>query len=159
MGWQRVGRAALGVSVAVMAVGVPAGTAGAAKGHVYVTTNAEAGNAVLVFNRDAKGRLYRGNTYLTGGKGAPGNPDLPLQIVDSQNPVALTPDGKVLFVVNIGSDTITSFQVRGNRLRRIATAPSGGVAPNGVDARNGILYVTNAQSATMAGYRYDRLGN
>jgi hypothetical protein len=155
--------------LATATAGLSAGPAHAARGHVYVSTNAEAGNAVIVFNRDAKGRLYQGGVFETGGKGAGGNPTFPVPISDSDGLVSMSPNGKVLFAVNIGSNTVTSFRVHGNGLTRVATVSSGGVGPNATDAQNGVLYVTNTGganpdhsptgAATMMGYRYDSKGH
>ena len=167
-------RAAFTTAVlATATAGLSAGPAHAARGHVYVSTNAEAGNAVVVFNRDAKGRLYQGGVFETGGNGAGGNPTFPVPISDSDGMVTLSPNRKLLFAINIGSNTITSFQVRGNGLRRISTVSTGGIGPNAADARNGVLYVTNTGGPgpgapgsggpptgqpTMMGFRYSSGG-
>lgn len=158
MVWKKAGRTALTVVVATVGIGATAGTAHAAAGHVYTMTNAEAGNAVVVFNRDSKGRLYQGGVYETGGKGLGGNQTFPVPIADSDGPLRLTRDGKVLFATNIGSNSVTSFRVRKNTLIRVQTVDSGGVRPNAVDAAKGFMYVTNAESATMTGYRYTSSG-
>lgn len=161
--------AALTAALATAAVGAAAGPAHAARGHVYVSTNAEAGNAVVVFNRDAKGRLYQGGVFETGGNGSGGNPTFPVPISDSDGMVTLSPNGKVLFAINTGSNTITSFRVIGNGLRRISTASTGGIGPNAADARNGVLYVANTGGPgsggnptgqpTISGFRYSKGGN
>ena len=56
-----------------------------------------------------------------------------MPISDSDGMVTLSPNRKLLFAINIGSNTITSFQVRGNGLRRISTVSTGGIGPNAAD--------------------------
>jgi 6-phosphogluconolactonase (cycloisomerase 2 family) len=138
---------------------IPAGTAHAAKHHVYVETNSEAGNAIIAFNREANGLLSHARIFSTGGRGGAGNPQFPLALADSQGPIALTPDNKLLFASNIGSGTITSFRVLGDRLIRVAVVGAGGPFPSAIDARRGMLFVTHADPATMNGYRYDSRGH
>ena len=56
-------------------------------------------------------------------------------------------DGRRLFAVNPGSDSISSFRVRGHRLERIDTDPSGGDRPISLTVDDGLLYVLNAGGA------------
>lgn len=108
-------------------------------GHVYVLTNQPDGNAVMVYHRDASGVLTPKQTFATGGKGAGAGSD-PLQ---SQNPVILSADGKLLFAVNAGSNSVTVFRVSGDMLTAADTASSGGTMPVSIDMRGNILYVLN----------------
>src|SRR5436305_8899841 len=107
-----------------------------AGGHVYVLTNQPSGNAVMVYRRDASGALTPQGTFATGGKGAGAGAD-PLQ---SQNPVVLSRDGKLLFAVNAGSNSVTVFRVSGDTLTATDTASSGGTTPVSADVRGNLVY-------------------
>ena len=81
-------------------------------GAVYTQTNSPAGNSVVVFNRGANGTLTKREAVRTGGNGSkqsvgcgPGCP-----ILDSQTAVVVSNDGRFVFAVNAGSDTVTSFR-------------------------------------------------
>jgi 6-phosphogluconolactonase (cycloisomerase 2 family) len=127
-------------------------------GYVYVATNDPAGNAVVVYRRAADGSLTEAGRYETGGAGGGGRTELPVPITDSQGPIALTRNGRLLFVVNPGSDTVTSFRANGAKLTRVAVVPSNGDVPTAVDAEHHVLYVTNDYTPNMTGYRYDSKG-
>ena len=67
--------------------------------------------------------------------------------------------GKLVFVVNAGSDSITSFIVRKNgRLKRVDVQSSAGDFPNSIAVKRGVLYVLNSHSDSIAGIKYDRDG-
>src|SRR5205814_9252694 len=81
-------------------------------GAVYTQTNNPSGNAVVAFNRYANGTLKRRQAVSTDGNGStqavgcgPGCP-----IVDSQNEVVVSQDGQLVFAVNAGSNTVSSFR-------------------------------------------------
>jgi 6-phosphogluconolactonase len=121
-------------------------------GHVYVLTNQPGGNAVMVFHRDATGGLTPKGTFATGGKGAGAGTD-PLQ---SQNPVVLSHDGKLLFAVNAGSNSITAFRVAGDTLSATGTVPSGGTMPVSITLRGYLVYVVNAGDVpNISGFTVD----
>ena len=94
--------------------------AGNAPGVVYTSTNSPFGNAVAVFDRAADGTLTERGTFATGGTGTGAN-------VGSQGAVVLSEDGRELYVVNAGSNSISSGKY-GESMRsasaslRIATA-------------------------------------
>jgi hypothetical protein len=161
--------AALVALAASATVGVPA-AAGSA-GHVYVETNAtaaEGGNAIVVYNRQGDGRLAPGVTVPTGGNGSAVSPPLGFPLTDSQGAVSLTPNGRLLFAVNTGSNSVSSFRVHGDRLKLVDQQPTNGRFPVSVDAARGIVYVANVdpngdntgggESPSLMGYRYDRKG-
>src|SRR5581483_1435912 len=84
-----------------------------AAGAVYTESNDPAGNTLIAFNRSAKGTLTLRARVSTGGKGSaqavgcgPGCP-----ILDSQNEVVQSTDGRLVFAVNAGSNTVSSFTV------------------------------------------------
>jgi 6-phosphogluconolactonase len=123
-----------------------------AGGHVYVLTNQPDGNAVKVYHRDASGALTPKGTFATEGMGAGAGAD-PLQ---SQNPVVLSGDGRMLFAVNAGSSSITAFRVSGDTLTATDTIPSGGTMPVSMTARGNLLYVLNAGDVpNISGFTVD----
>ncbi|HEY1637176.1 MAG TPA: beta-propeller fold lactonase family protein [Rhizomicrobium sp.] len=125
---------------------------GGATGHVYVLTNQPTGNAVMVFRRDASGRLTRKGTFASGGNGAGAGTD-PLQ---SQNPVVLNEDGSLLFAVNAGSNSVTVFRVSGDTLTATSTVSSGGTMPVGLTVRGNLVYVVNAGGVpNISGFKVD----
>jgi len=116
-------------------------------GAVYTLTNSSAGNAIIAFNRAADGTLTTQGTFATGGSGTG-------SALGSQGAIVLSDDGRQLFAVNAGSNTISLFAVRSDGLELQATVPSGGVGPISVTERKGVLYVVNAGGAgNIAGFR------
>jgi 6-phosphogluconolactonase len=115
-------------------------------GGVFVTTNAVAGNAVVAFERHADGTLTAGGTFPTGGAGTGGSID-PLQ---SQSALTLGEGNRRLYVVNAGSNSISTFSVDGSTLTLLETVPSGGTFPVSVSSTRGRLFVLNAGSNAVA---------
>ena len=111
-----------------------------ASGVVFTLSNQTVGNAVLVFRRAADGSLTPQGTVASGGTGTGGG-------LGSQNAVVLSRDGKLLFAVNAGSNSVSSFAVTGTSLTLVSTAPSAGVQPISLTAAGGLLYVVNAGGA------------
>src|SRR5215218_548686 len=101
-----------------------------AVGGVFVSTNAAAGNAVVAFDRAADGTLSYAGTFPTGGTGIGGTAD-PLA---SQFALTLSPNARLLFVVNAGSNDVSSFAVDRGGLALVDRVPSGGVRPVSVAA-------------------------
>jgi 6-phosphogluconolactonase (cycloisomerase 2 family) len=153
-------RLAVLVAAAVAGVALPAAAAGKHKarliGFVYTETNDPAGNKVVVFNRYADGRIKKRRVVATGGRGGrqsqPGCPS-PCPIVDTQGEVELALGGRVLLVVNAGSNTISAFRVTPGGLKRADKKPSGGVFPNSLTSHGDLVYVLNSNSRNIAGFR------
>lgn len=125
-------------------------------GNVYVMTNQSAGNAILVFHRDAAGMLTSAGTFATGGNGAGTGAD-PL---GSQGAVVLSEDERFLFAVNTGSNSISAFTVSGDKLDLRGTVPSGGIMPVSVTARHGLVYAVNAGGTpNISGFALDANSN
>lgn len=122
-----------------------AGSAGA----VFTETNAAAGNAVVAFARAGDGSLTLAGTFSTGGNGIGGTTD-PLA---SQYSLVLDgEDAKLLFVVNAGSNTISTFAVDGANLALLGTTSSRGTLPVSLAVTRHTLYVLNAGSNGVAGF-------
>jgi 6-phosphogluconolactonase (cycloisomerase 2 family) len=119
-------------------------------GAVYTLTNATGGNAVKVFERGHDGSLAPAGEYPTGGTGTGGG-------LGNQGAVVL--DGRRLFAVNAGSDSISSFEVKHDRLELVDVEPSGGDRPISVTVHRGLAYVLNAGgSGGISGFHVSHSG-
>jgi 6-phosphogluconolactonase len=131
--------------------------AATANATVYVETNTAPHNFVQTFHRAANGSLVAGPRYATGGVGNPGkNPPLGIPFLDTSNSVQLSPDGSLLFAVNAGDNTVSSFQVTDDGLVLADREPTLGERPVSVAVSgNGLLYVLNSTkgSASITGFR------
>jgi 6-phosphogluconolactonase (cycloisomerase 2 family) len=133
----------LGVSLLAMLVLASAANASSSDnspGAVYTLTNSPAGNAVVAYSRAADGTLTMQGTFPTGGSGTGSG-------LGSQGAVVLSDDGRQLFAVNAGSNSISLFAVSPDGLELRATAPSGGVRPISLTVRGNLLYAVNAGGA------------
>lgn len=110
-------------------------------GAVYSMTNAAESNEVIALCRRQDGKLDFMKAYPTGGNGTGA------EIVDplgSQGSIILSRYGCFLFVVNAGSNSISSFRVAENGALALADVePSGGVMPNSLAVSGSLLYVSN----------------
>lgn len=121
-------------------------------GDVYVLSNQDDGNAVIVFHRSADGILTPAGRFSTGGRGTGEGPD-PL---GSQGAVMLSNDNRMLFTVNAGSNSITAFSVSGDELTRLQTIPSNGDRPVSLSISHNLLYVLNAgESPNISGFHIE----
>jgi 6-phosphogluconolactonase len=131
-----------------MATDTPRASAG-----VYVQTNESDANRVLAFGRDPDGALRELGAFATGGAGD-GRPHL-----TSQGSVVLTGDGRRLLVTNAGSGDVSVFAVGDDgRPALMGTTPGGGAAPKSVAEHDRLVYVLNAGSPSLAGFRLGRGG-
>jgi len=133
----------LAAAGAVGGFAVPAQAAGF-PGAVYTMTNSPSGNAIEAFARDVGGSLTPAGTYPTGGSGG---------TLGSGHSIVVSPDGRTVLAVNAGGNSISEFAATSGRLRRIATVASGGADPNSVTMHGDLVYVLNAGSGSIAGFR------
>jgi 6-phosphogluconolactonase len=135
--------------------------AGGGRGAVYVQTNTVP-NYVQVFERAADGTLTLGARYATGGDGQPVNPPFGFPVLDSQGSVELTDNGRLLFAVNGGDNTVSSFRVRPDGLELADRERTLGLHPISATTYNGsLLYVLNegfASAASISGYTLSSKG-
>jgi 6-phosphogluconolactonase len=131
-----------------------------AAGFVVTETNDPSGNELLVFTRDAKGKLKQTQSLSTGGNGSTQDVGCGAgcPILDSQGAVDMTENSQLVFAVNAGSDTVTSFRRSGKGFKRVDTQSSGGDLPISLTARNGLLYVLNTTDGMISGIRYTSKG-
>jgi 6-phosphogluconolactonase (cycloisomerase 2 family) len=152
-----VGVAVLAAAPAALAAS-PAAAASDAGGAVFVQTNDLDHNSVVAYTRGANGHLTRIGEFRTGGRGGV-EQHVPLDSLASQDSLTYDRAHQLLFAVNAGSDTVTSFAVEGAHLTRLQTVPSGGVFPVSVSAAHNRLFVLNAGgSGNVTGYRINSAG-
>jgi 6-phosphogluconolactonase (cycloisomerase 2 family) len=139
-----------GLAIAAFAVIAPAPALAHGGGAVFTETNASA-NAVQAYAQAADGTLTPGASYLTGGAGS-GAAGL-----GSEGALAL--DRGWLLAVNAGSNDVSAFRVRANRLELVNRVPSGGTTPNSVTLDHGIAYVLNSGgTGNITGFELGRHG-
>jgi 6-phosphogluconolactonase len=120
-------------------------------GAVYTLTNSTSGNAVVVFNRRNDGSLSGQRAFPTGGNGSGGG-------LGNQGALALSDTGRWLVAVNPGSNTVSVFLVIGNYLYRTETEATGGTNPVSVTIEDDLVYVLNAGSDDVQGFRMSIYG-
>jgi len=152
-----LGAAVLAAAPAAFASGEAAASTVAGRA-VFVQTNDLAHNTIVAYARESDGHLTRVGEFATGGKGGV-EQDVPLDSLASQDSLTYDAAHRLLFAVNAGSNTVTSFAVDGAHLSRLQTVPSGGVFPVSVSAAHGRLFVLNAGGAgNVTGYRINSAG-
>jgi 6-phosphogluconolactonase len=115
-------------------------------------TNSPGGNAIEAYARAPDGALTPAGKYPTGGTGG---------TLGSGHSIVVSRDGRVVVNLNAGSNSISAFAATSRGLRLIGTVSSGGTDPNSVTiAGDNLVYVLNAGSETIAGFRlgWDGLG-
>jgi 6-phosphogluconolactonase len=123
----------------------------------YTQTNTPE-NAVVVFTRNADGTIVQREMVKTGGQGLAAVPPLGFATVQSSGAVNLTPDGRLLFVVNAGDNTISSFRVTESGPELADRVASGGVLPVSLASSGDLLYVLNELSGNIYGLRFSDTG-
>jgi 6-phosphogluconolactonase (cycloisomerase 2 family) len=138
-----------------------AASAGADTAHatVYTATNNPAGNAVIVFDSNKDGSLTQRAVVPTGGTGLASNPPFSFPIVDSSGSINVAQSGHVVFVVNAGDNTISSFRATPSGLELAAHVSSGGILPVSLTSHGNVLYVVNEVSSNIYGFRFSPSGD
>lgn len=117
-------------------------------GAVFTSSNAVDGNELLVYARGRDGRLALAARAPTGGLGSGAG-------LGSQGAVTLSGDGRLLYVVNAGSHSVSTFGWRGDGPRLLSVVASGGVHPISVAEADGLVYVLNdGGDGNVAGFRW-----
>jgi 6-phosphogluconolactonase (cycloisomerase 2 family) len=116
-------------------------------GSLYTQTNDPNGNTVQRFDRSRDGGLQPAGTFATGGLGLAG-------LGGRQGAVELSGDGRSLYAVNAGSDSVSVFRTGERGLRLVQTVGSRGTAPASVAEHHGRVYVLNTGGApSVAAFR------
>lgn len=126
------------------------------RGAVFVMTNAASNNQVIAYSRQEDGSLQLAGAFSTGGNGSGGTID-PLH---SQGSLILSADHHLLFAVNAGSGTISSFAVEGSSLLLVDTVASAGSSPTALTQFGNLLYVLNSGgNGNVSGFRVSPNGH
>jgi len=148
-----INRAALCAALALGAIAATAAPAAAKDGSaVYTSTNDASGNELVAFHRAPDGSLRSAGSFATNGDGTGAG-------LGSQGALELARHGRILYVVNAGSDDLSSFRVKHGRPHLIGTTPSGGGQPLSVTVHRDLLYVLNGGSGTITGFTGARHGD
>jgi 6-phosphogluconolactonase len=116
------------------------------KGFVYTMSNDASQNTILCFLQNSNGTLKLLTTVPTKGSGTSAG-------LGSQGALALDAANSLLFAVNAGDNTISSFKVDNDgRLTFADTVKSGGVLPVSLSMEGNLLYVVNSTSANISGF-------
>jgi 6-phosphogluconolactonase len=117
---------------------------------VYLMTNDEQNNTIIIFERAGDGTLSRSQEISTGGRGAgfgtlpaflpPAPGPNPLQ---SQDSVISTEDGRFILAVNAGSNELSVMAVTSEGLRLVSKVLTGGIFPVSVAIHKDLVYVLN----------------
>ena len=123
---------------------------------VFVMTNDASKNEVLAYQRIYNGEFVLKGRVATDGRGSGGTTD-PLQ---SQGSLTLSGDHNLLFAINAGSGTISSFRLRDGLPILVDQEPTGGAFPVSVAEHNGTVYVLNAGgNGAIVAFRADGFGH
>jgi 6-phosphogluconolactonase len=115
--------------------------------YVFTSTNAVAGNELLVYAASGSGALTLEARLATQGQGTGTG-------LGNQGAVTLSGNGRFVFVVNALSNSVSTFAIRRNGLELRSTMDSGGQRPISVTEHDGVVYVLNAEGAgNVTGFR------
>jgi 6-phosphogluconolactonase (cycloisomerase 2 family) len=148
--------------VGALSLVFPAGVASAASPQaqvsstrhtVMIQTNSLTGNRIAVYDQAPDGTLTRAGSYSTGGLGGQASNSV-ADYLASQGSLVYNARQHTLLAVNAGSNTLSVFKVRGDRLTRRQVLPSGGRFPVSIAVNGDLVYALNGGGAgTVAGFR------
>ncbi len=120
--------------------------------HLYTESNKRSGNTIIEFTQKADGTLADRNEYASGGYGYG-------EALGSQGALAVSREMRLLFAVNVGSNSISSFKIRTNgSLQLLYTVSSYGNVANSLTIHGNTMYVLNTGSSTICGFKIDPNG-
>ncbi len=124
----------------------PAALAQTGGGQLYTLTNETSGNRVAVYDRAADGALTFNQFVATGGLGTG-------EGLGNQGAVVLSDDQRFLLAVNAGSNDLSVFAVAENGLVLVDVEASNGTRPVSITQRGSLVFVLNAGSSSISGFR------
>jgi len=125
------------------------------EGAVYTMTNDPRGNGVLAYGRKSNGTLDFLGIVPTGGNGTGiSGTEFPffdtgdgLDPLQSTNAVELSTDRKLLFIVNGGSASISTFRIGDDLCPELVSVTDvTGNGPNSLTYRDGVLFVSTVDA-------------
>mgnify|MGYP001600541440 CR=1 FL=1 len=120
--------------------------------HVYIESNDASQNVILVFQQQRDGRLTLESQTASGGKGFGGG-------LASEGALALDRRNNLLFAVNAGSNSVSSFKIKNDgSLELLSTESTKGEKPVSVTAHDHYVYVVNSGSSDITGFIVDGKG-
>lgn len=122
--------------------------------YVYMESNKGNKNSILVFSQQQNGQLLLDGEVQSGGDGYGDG-------LGSQGAIAISKEHNLLFAVNAGSNSISSFSINAGTggLQLLSTIESKGKMPISLTAYGNRLYVLNAKSSTVSGFTFTPDGN
>jgi 6-phosphogluconolactonase (cycloisomerase 2 family) len=119
---------------------------------VFVQTDNTSANQVVAYDRAGNGTLTPNRSYETDGLGGVLNGSA-VDHLASQGSLTFDRYNNLLYAVNAGSDTVSVFSVRGDKLALRQTVSSGGVFPASVTVQGNVVFVLNAlNGGSVQGY-------
>lgn len=137
---------AAATALLVLGAGPESVRAERSSGAVYTMSNATTGNRILAFERGPGGALTPSGSFATGGLGSGGG-------LGNQGALTLSENDRWLLAVNAGSNEVTLFATDEDGLRWLDKVPSGGTQPVSVTIHHSLVYVLNAGSDNVSGFR------
>jgi 6-phosphogluconolactonase len=120
------------------------------QGAIFTMNNAVDGNEVIVLGH-SQGHLTPLGSFPTGGVGTGAG-------LGNQGALELSDDLRWLLVVNAGDNTLSSLAVTPRGLKIKEVIDSDGERPVSVTVHHNLVYVVNAGSDSIAGFRLTRHG-
>ncbi len=112
---------------------------------MFTLSNDATGNAIFAYDRATDGSLTPQDVYFTGGIGTSSG-------LGNQGALAYSPSHKLMFAVNAGDGSVSTFVVHSDRtLMLLSKVASGGVRPVSVTTAGDLVYVLNAGGGGTAG--------
>ncbi len=107
---------------------------------------------MVAYDRSDTGTLTGGHAYSTGGRGGVLNGSV-VDHLASQGSLAYDDGHGLLYAVNAGSDSVSTFAVTGDQLSLRQVTGSGGSFPVSIAVHDDLVYVLNAeQGGSVQGY-------
>lgn len=121
--------------------------------HFYIESNKKSKNTIYVFTQKQTGQIVLEDEVASGGYGTGIS-------LGSQGALCVSKDYDLLFAVNPGSNSVSSFRINPNTggLKLLFTATTNGQLPNSVTVYGNKLFVLNNLSSSICGYTFSANG-
>jgi len=121
--------------------------------HFYIESNLKSGNSVLVFAQKPGGQLILEDEVRSGGYGYG-------EALGTQGALAVSKNDNLLFAVNAGSNSISSFRINPvtGGLKLLFSVATSGQVPASLTIHGNKLYVLNNLTSTINGYTFNANG-